>query len=111
MTKDDDQTLPVKRSKHFADKGVSAPRPAKESSASAASKRKSPAKPAPTKTTKASPAKKAAQKPASKSKKAIVLDSDDDDDDGDFQARHACVLPTACAICSVCESSYIAIAV
>lgn len=108
MTKDDDQTLPVKRSKHFADKDVSASRPAKESSASTGSKRKSPAKAAPTKSTKASPAKKAAQKPASKSKKAIVLDSDDDD--GDFQASHACVWPTACAICSGHESSYIAIA-
>ena len=100
MTKDDDQALPVKRSRHFADKDASAAKQAKESSASAASKRKSPAKPAAAKSTKASPAKKVAQKPASKSKKAIVLDSDDEDDDGDFQASYACVLSTGCAICS-----------
>ena len=107
MTNDDDLTLPVKRSKHFADKDVPSPKVAEESSASA-SKRKSPAKAAATKSTKASPAKKAAQKPASKSKKAVVLDSDDDDDDGDFQASHACVLPTSNAICSGHESSYTA---
>ena len=91
LTKDDEEeTLPVKRSKHFADKDVSAPKPARESAASNASKRKSPAKPAAAKAAKDSPAKKKvgkAEKSASKGRKTVVIDSDDDDDD--FQARRA----------------------
>lgn len=91
LTKDDEEeTLPVKRSKHFADKDVSAPKPARESAASNASKRKSPAKPAAAKAAKDSPAKKKvgkAEKSASKGRKAVVIDSDDDDDD--FQMSDA----------------------
>lgn len=79
----------MKRSKHFADKDASAPKTSKASIASAANKRKSPAQPAATKSTKASPAKRAAQKSSSKSKRAIVLDSDAEDEDGDFQASLA----------------------
>ena len=86
MTKDDDETLPVKRSKHFATKDASAPKAAKVTSASAVSKPKSP-KPAAISNAKTS-AKKAVQRPASKAKKTIVLDSDSDDGDDDFQASH-----------------------
>lgn len=90
LTKDDDdETLPVKRSKHFADKDASAPKAARVTSATTASKRTSPAKPASTSSAKASPVKKPAQKTARKVKKTIVLDSDSDDGDDDFQASHA----------------------
>ena len=88
MTKDEEEeTLPAKRSKHFANKDVSAPKPARESAASTVSKRKSPAKPATAKAAKASPAKKKPEKSASKGRKAIIIDSDDEDnnDDDDFQ--------------------------
>ena len=92
LTKDDEEeTLPVKRSKHFADRNVSAPKSARESATSNASKRKSPAKPAAVKPAKHSPGKKKvskAEKSASKSRKAVIIESDDDDDDN-FQARHA----------------------
>jgi septal ring-binding cell division protein DamX len=91
----DEETLPVKRSKHFADKDASAPKAARESAASTGTKRKSPAKPAAAKAaiekaaaakaaapkaTKASPAEKKSAKPAGKGRKAIVLDDDSDDD-------------------------------
>jgi len=91
----DEETLPLKRSKHFADKDASAPKAARESAASTGTKRKSPAKPAAAKAaiekaaaakaaapkaTKASPAEKKSAKPAGKGRKAIVLDDDSDDD-------------------------------
>ncbi|KAL3132947.1 hypothetical protein ABBQ38_006860 [Trebouxia sp. C0009 RCD-2024] len=89
LTKDDDEPLPVKRSKHFAAKDAVAPKAAKVASASTVSKRKSPAKPASTSGATTLPARKTAQKPASKAKKAIVLDSDSDDGDDDFQMPDA----------------------
>ncbi len=91
----DEETLPLKRSKHFADKDASAPKAARESAASTGTKRKSPAKPAAAKAaiekaaaakaaapkaTKASPAEQKSAKPAGKGRKAIVLDDDSDDD-------------------------------
>ncbi|DBA70377.1 hypothetical protein WJX79_010688 [Trebouxia sp. C0005] len=91
----DEETLPVKRSKHLADKDASAPKAARESAASTGTKRKSPAKPAAAKAavekaaaakaatpkaTKASSAEKKSAKPAGKGRKAIVLDDDSDDD-------------------------------
>ncbi|DBA97121.1 TPA: hypothetical protein ACH3X1_014891 [Trebouxia sp. C0004] len=91
----DEETLPVKRIKHFADKDASAPKAARESAASTGTKRKSPAKPAAAKAavdkaaagkaaapkvTKASPAEKKSAKPAGKGRKAVVLDDDSDDD-------------------------------
>ena len=93
LTQDDD-ALPVKRSKHFADKDVSASKSGKESAASTGTKRKSPskpeaAKPATAKAAKASPAAKKADKSSGKDgkgRKTIVLDDDSDDD---FQVMHA----------------------
>ncbi len=94
MTKDGD-ALPVKRSKHFADKDTSAKTVAKESGASTGSKLKSPAKPAAAKpvpakavkgspaaakATTASPADKKPGKAAGRGRKAIVIDDDSDDD-------------------------------
>ncbi|DBB08930.1 TPA: hypothetical protein ACH3X3_007571 [Trebouxia sp. C0006] len=91
----DEEILPVKRSKHFADKDVSAFKAARESAASTGTKRKSPAKPAAAKAAvekaaaakaaapkaaKASPAEKKSAKPAGKGRKAIVLDDNSDDD-------------------------------
>ena len=88
----DDEDLPVKRSKHFADKNVP-PRKAVGESASAGSKRKSPAKsvaaePSIAKAAKALPTskkpKEKAEKAAGKGRKTIVIDDDSDDD---FQVR------------------------
>lgn len=82
----------MKRSKHFVAKDAAAPKAAKVTSASPASKRKSPAKPASTSGAKTSSARKTAQKTASKARKTIVLDSDSGDGDDDFQASHAWAL-------------------
>ena len=91
----DEEILPGKRSKHFADKDVSAFKAARDSAASTGTKRKSPAKPAAAKAAvekaaaakaaapkaaKASPAETKSAKPAGKGRKAIVLDDNSDDD-------------------------------
>ena len=84
----DDNALPVKRSKHFAGKDVSASKSPKAGDATIGNKRKSPAKaeaakPAAAKAAKASPAPPKAGKPSTKGgkgRKTIVLDDDSDDD-------------------------------
>ena len=87
LTQDED-ALPVKRSKHFAGKDVSASKTPKAGDAANGTKRKSPAKaevakPATAKAAKSSPSAAKAGKASTKGgkgRRTIVLDDDSDDD-------------------------------